>query len=142
MHDVSARRITRTAGRSSIGMRDWPPLESTLHSHFYVEFEMRAAEEELLTRRQEMKNRCGDHSPVAQPDTESLRRGCSTPGGSRVRNLWRSHTAAWNHTSCHSDGVGATGEPGTTRVGTTPSWRRKRSRQTVRGRDRLLLPPS
>ena len=82
---------------------------------------MRAAEEELLTRRQEMKNRCGDHSPVAQPDTESLRRGCSTPGGSRVRNLWRSHTAAWNHANCHSDRGGATGEPG--RPGQVPHLR-------------------
>ena len=44
--------MARDAERHSIGTRNWPLLVSTLHSHFYVEFEVRSAKEELLTRRQ------------------------------------------------------------------------------------------
>jgi len=67
-HEWSAWLIDRLAGKAQSALlnltvaqrKDWPTLVSALNSYFHVEFEMRAAEEELLTRKQGNKESVRD----------------------------------------------------------------------------------
>jgi hypothetical protein len=84
---------------------DWPTLIATLNAHFHVEFEVTAAEEELITRKQGNKESVRDFISNLQ----------ALAGGScaqvtrtwvehslALKNLRRRDAARWGYTH-HSD---------------------------------------